>query len=268
MLDLYQITVGPWAVTTYTLALALGILAGIGLGLARTRAQGRLAARVDVYLGGLVAGALLGRAAHVLLHWAYFAYNLGEAYRIAAGGVDWHGAVLGALLGMALVARWRRVRLWPLIDALTPALALLALAGWFGCWTANCAYGAEVQNLADYPPWMAWEGRDIFGIFNPRFNVQFMGMMLSVVILLGALLLMAFPRLGRLRFWIVLALIALGAFALGFLRGDYAVYSGGLRADQWLDLGVVIFSLGMAIIATFRQRQPAVANRPPQIADC
>lgn len=268
MADYYQITIGPWSILTYTFLLAVGILLGAGLGLYHTRQQGLLGARVDVYLGGLVGGVLLARVVHVLLNWDYFAYNLSEATRIEAGGLDWHGAVLGALLGMALLARWRRVQLEPLVDGLTLALPLLTLASWAGCWASSCAYGAEVQSLAAYPAWMASEGRDIFGIFNPRFNVQLLGMVYALVILGAALLLLAFPRLCRLRFWIVLALITIGIFALGFLRGDYAVYSSGLRADQWLDLGMLIFSLGVMIFQRIRQGQILAADRQPQIADC
>src|SRR5690606_31172444 len=97
-------------------------------------------------------GAVVGaRLAHVALQWDYFSAHTGEIIRLTAGGLDWHGALLGGLLGLALVARWRRLPLRLLLDALTPVLPLVALGGWIACWSAACGYGREVDTLANYP---------------------------------------------------------------------------------------------------------------------
>ena len=62
---------------------------------------------IDAGLGACLGGVIGARIVHVLLNWAYFADNLSEALHPNAGGLDWHGAVIGGLIGLALVA-WVR----------------------------------------------------------------------------------------------------------------------------------------------------------------
>src|SRR5215510_4599103 len=94
-----NITVGPWTVQTFTLVLALGISLSAGLGLWRARRES-IPAVVDAYLAALVAAVIGARSLHVILNPDYFSDNLAEAFNLAAGGLDWHGAVIGALIGL------------------------------------------------------------------------------------------------------------------------------------------------------------------------
>ncbi|MFN8450211.1 MAG: prolipoprotein diacylglyceryl transferase family protein [Anaerolineae bacterium] len=230
----------PFAtVPIFSLALALGIALGIGVGI--WRMTQRPGAVVDACLGALAGGIVGARAGHVLLNGSYFADNLSEALRPNAGGLDWHGALLGGLVGLALVARWRRLSLRDLLDALTPTLPLLAFAGWLGCWAGVCGYGAEVDTLARYPALAAAETRDVYGIVAPRYNTQVFGMALALLILSAVLIRRCWLKYRR--FWLLLALLSLGMFGIGFFRGDSAQVVAGLRADQWLDAGTLVISL-------------------------
>ena len=239
--------IGPWTVRTYTLFLALGIAMSAGIGVYLSRNAGRIGALVACCLGGLVAGVLLARLVHVLLNWDYFAYNVAEAYQVNAGGLDWHGAVVGGVIGLYGVARWRRINARELLDALTPGLPLIALAGWYGCWASSCAYGAEVDTLARYPSYAVSESADVFGIAAPRYNTQIFGQWLALALLIVTLILMWRGWLCGRRFWLILGLFSVGMFVIGFWRGDHAVTLNGLRLDQWFDavVGAVSFSLSM-----------------------
>jgi phosphatidylglycerol:prolipoprotein diacylglycerol transferase len=250
------LTIGFWTVRLYTLVLALAVVVSAGVGVARSRGSGRVGAVVDVYIGGLIGAVILARLVHVLINWDYFVDNLSEAPQISAGGLDWHGAVIGGLIGMMLVARAeplvqlgqrfaltrRRVDLAMLHDSWTLALPLIALAGWFGCLSELCGYGAEVPSLADYPSFLVWEAQDIFGIEAPRFNTQLLGLLLGAFLLGVALVLLWRGWLRERRFWLVLVLLSAGMFAIGFLRGDHALHLFGLRLDQWLDIGMLLLS--------------------------
>lgn len=249
------LTIGPWSIRTFTLVVALAILISGGIAIARQRGKASPGALVDVVLGGLVCGVLLARFTHVLINWDYFTDHTDEITQLTAGGLDWHGAVIGGLIGMALVARWRRVDVRDLIDALTLALPLIGLAGWFGCVPALCGYGAEVPTLANFPPLVASETQDIFGIYAPRFNTQFLGMLLCGGTLIIAVVLLLSGRLRYRRFWGVLALLSLGMLVLGFLRGDHAMYAAGLRLDQWLDGGLLAVSIWQLAMETLRTRR-------------
>ena len=220
----------------------------------------------DLMLAGLAGALIGGRALHVLLNWGYFAAHPGEAVALYAGGLDWHGAVIGGLVGvrgyLALTLNpspsgrgtLRRRIFSPLpqgggwgergnlLDALAPLLPLLALAAWAGCAASACGYGAEVPTLADYPAFAVSESRDVYGITAPRWNTPLFGVALALVV--GLIVLACAWRgwaRGR-RLWLALALLSAGMFALGFVRGDYSPNAFNIRVDQLLDIGLFVFS--------------------------
>ncbi len=252
------VTVGRFTLPTYTALLALGVLASTGaLALAyRWRYRRPLGPLVDACLGALLGGVLLARAGHVLLHRYYFEIHPDEIIQLSAGGLDWHGALVGGLLGFVLVSRWRGQAASPLFDWLALVVPLLALLAWWGCGAAHCAYGAEVETLADHPGWLVWEAADVYNIRAPRYAVQPLGMALSGMLLLVMLGLIWRGWLRGRRLGIAMLGLALGMFALGFLRGDYNPGAGPLRADQALDL--LVAAGGLALLV-----RPLRAPDPP-----
>ncbi|MEP7292951.1 MAG: prolipoprotein diacylglyceryl transferase family protein [Chloroflexota bacterium] len=235
------------SVPIYSLALALGIALSVAIGVRRTNV--RTGALLDVCLGAAAGGVVGGRIGHVLLNWAYFADNLSEALRPGAGGLDWHGALLGGLVGLALVARWKRLNTHDLLDALTPALPLLALAGWLGCWAAVCGYGAEVDTLAHYPAFAAAETRDVYGIIAPRYSTQVFGMVLALGLLALSVVITRRGWLAGRRFWLLLMALSIGMFVIGFWRGDASPLAAGIRVDQGLDGGIVVISCWLLVFS-------------------
>lgn len=231
------------SIATYPLLIALAVLLGGAYALLRAPLVER-ARRADAYLLALVGGLVAARLLHVGLHWAYFQDHTGEILNWRAGGLDWRGAVLGAWLSLHLVSgRWglRRVAVY---DALTLLVPLLAMGGWWGCWAASCAYGAEVVTLADYPAWLVWEGRDVFGIYAPRFHTQQVGLLGALALLLLAIIWLRRGWLFGRRVWLMLLLLALLMFALGFGRGDATLTVAGWRVEQGLDGLIAFMALG------------------------
>jgi phosphatidylglycerol:prolipoprotein diacylglycerol transferase len=210
------ISLGPWALPSYSTALiaAIALSALVGWRLWRGPARAWTLICVAVLAGGVLGG----RMAHVLAHWGYFQFAPGEALRLDGGGLDWWGAALGGLGGAALAARVQRRKLAPILDALTPALPLLALAGSLGCWAATCAYGAEVPTLAGVSTLVAAELPDVYGLVAPRYQTQLW--MAGWSLLLLGLVGVWFWRgwLARWRFWLALALVALGMAIIGPYR--------------------------------------------------
>ncbi|MBI1258155.1 MAG: hypothetical protein GC204_11850 [Chloroflexi bacterium] len=248
-----------FSIPIYSLALVTGIVLSLGIGFRRMALRPR--AVLDAGLGACLGGVVGARTGHVLLNWAYFGDHLSEALHPNAGGLDWHGAVIGGLIGLALAAWWRKARLRDLLDALSPALPLLAFAGWLGCWAAVCAYGVEVDTLAHFPTWAAAETRDVYGIVAPRYNTQVFGMALAFALLVIIIVLIRQGWLKNRRFWFLLALLSAGMFGIGFLRGDYAVEIAGLRADQVLD---VILFLWSAALTIYQKGETKVSHRETQ----
>lgn len=236
-----EIALGPITLRTFSLSLTLALLASLGL--AALRRGWRLGDLVDVCLAGFAGGIIGARLFHVLLQWAYFSDNLGEAFRLNAGGLDWHGAVLGGLSGLWLATRWRKLPLRATLDALTPAIPLLALAGWIGCYAVACGYGAEVDTLAHYSQLAASEIPDIYGIVAPRYNTQLFGVALAVVLMFITAVLFWRGWLYYRRFWVVLGLLSVGMFVIGFYRGDEVPMMAGVRVDQGMDVFLTVIGI-------------------------
>jgi prolipoprotein diacylglyceryltransferase len=177
--------------------------------------RGERRATFDTCLLALALALLLARVEHVALRWDYYAEHLDQALDIRRGGLGWHGALLGAWMGVHCphpksLSRTastpgrgtsRRV-FWLPSPSGTPrlgegvgvrashhisysllalALIILTAAAWIGCAGAGCAYGAEVRTLADFPLGVTAELRDVYGIAAPRWNTPLYGLLLAGV---------------------------------------------------------------------------------------
>jgi prolipoprotein diacylglyceryltransferase len=231
MFNQYSIVYGQ-QIQTYTLALMIAVILSI-LWLVLTAPKGQASATFDTCLTGLIGAVVLARAFHVALNWVYFSENLNMISRIhEQGGLNWHGALLGAFIFGGLMAKWRKLNFS--LNRLSPILPLIAFAGWYGAGAAASAYGSRVEHMADYPAFLTWIERDIYGLIAPRFAVQPLGMAWTGFVFLLALILYRFEKR---RLPLIVFLLCLGSFGLAFLRGDYALMLAGLHAEQWLDLG-------------------------------
>lgn len=231
---------GSWTVQTYTLVVGAAAVLAAALALwSRPAAERKRWA--DVLLGGLVGAVVGARLLHVLLNADYFVDHRQEALQIAAGGLDWHGALFGGLIGLALLARLcaPAVGLRRLLPALAWALPLLTLGGWYGCLSAGCATGYEVDTLARYPAWVAVEYADVYGIVAPRLFTPGFGLALGLIGLVWVALLRRHPQ----RFALTLAFISAGMFGISIFRADRMPLWFGLRADQVLDIFTITVSL-------------------------
>ncbi len=233
--------------STYTVLLMIGILLSIAWMLLRAR-PGTRRDTLDACLLALVGGVLLGRAGHVLLHWAYFRDHTEEITQLYfQGGLSVHGVLLGAGLGLLIGARWRELDVRHLLDSAAFSVPLLGLAAWWGCAANACAYGAPVQQMTEYPPLLTWIEPDIYGIVEPRFAAQRIGMALSasLLILTG----MAFWRdwfVGK-RLPLAILALSLGNFMVEFMRVDYISLRDPLSPEAALYLVVMLLSAAFLV---------------------
>jgi prolipoprotein diacylglyceryltransferase len=254
---------GPIEIHAFTAWIALGVALGIviTLGMARFRQQ-RWMPWLDACIGAVVGGVIGARTFHVWLNWAYFSAHTDQVAVLSSGGLDWHGAVVGGLIGAVSVALVRRVPLLPLMDALALALPFGAMAGWAASTAANAGYGVEVWTLADYPSWLVTESPDIYGIVAPRLNLPPIGIALALIVLILVVILTLFGRLSGARLWLALCLYSLGMGVISFFRAEYVPTWFGRRADQVLDLALALAAiLIFAVVALFQRRRALVSLR-------
>jgi phosphatidylglycerol:prolipoprotein diacylglycerol transferase len=237
------LTIAIFTVPTYPFLLALGVLATLGVVARAGRARGLATGRaIDLGLWALAGGVIGARLGYVALNLEYFRDHVDEIARLSAGGLNWHGAVVGALLGLMLAGRVYRTPTDGLTDSLAFGVGLIALAGWTACGALACGYGAEVANLADHPALLVAERADMYGLVVPRYDTQRLGALLAIAVLVLTLALRWRGWLRGRRLWAALAAFSAGMFALGFLRGDPAVMVAGLRLDQGFDLGMLLLA--------------------------
>lgn len=246
-----QIDIGPLSTRIFPVVLIGAMIASLWLVRLRTRLPAGVL--VDLGLFALAGGLIGARLGYVLLNLDAFAADPADALRFTSGGLNWHGALIGALIGLWLAARWRSFSGEPLLDALAPALALIGLAAWAGCWAESCGYGIEVDTLARYPAFLVAELPDRYGSIAPRYSTQSYGVVWMGLTFIAALLMQRVDRLQGRRLWLTLTLASVGMFAIGFWRADPAAFALGLRVDQLLD---ALFALGGVIMALAR-RAPA-----------
>jgi phosphatidylglycerol:prolipoprotein diacylglycerol transferase len=248
--------IGSLEIHAFTAWIGIGVAAGIAiaLGAAALRRE-RLFPWLDTSIGAAIGGVVGARAFHVWLNWDYFSAHTDQITMLSTGGLDWHGAIFGGMIGLVITARLRRVPLRPLIDALALALPIGAAATWMACGAANCGYGLEVQTLADYPQWLVTESPDVYGITAPRLNLPPVGILLAAIVLLVVVVMTALRWLTGLRLWLALTLYALGMAVISFFRAEYVPMWFGRRADQVLDLAVALVAiLIFAGVALLRRR--------------
>ena len=162
------------------------------------------------------------------------------------GGLNWHGALLGAWLAITIcrrAPRWHALDFPALAHSLSFTIPLFTFAAWRACASALCAYGREVDTLYGLPAWFADWSADIFTRIAPRYHTASLGQLLATGMLIAAWLLWRRSLPAARRLSVIIAMLAAGMWAMGQLRGDPLPTLAGQRADQWLDLLVMLAAL-------------------------
>lgn len=236
----------------YRSILAAGLVLGAVLVILRGRRWGLQPTGVlDGVLAAAGGGLLLGRAAYAGANWVYFRNHLTEALQAWRGGLSAPGMLIGAVSGVVILCRLRRVDPRPMLDGLAPGAALVALSAWLGCLVSGCAWGREVWPDQGLLWSLRAELPDLYGLQDPRVAVQGLGIGWNTV-LLGILLLLG--RRGR-PFPLWLLLHAAGDFGLGFLRGDVTPLVGNMSSGQIADLALAFAGLALLITPGWRQEE-------------
>jgi phosphatidylglycerol:prolipoprotein diacylglycerol transferase len=254
---------GPFTLHTYTVLIDLGIAAGL-IWLYLRAPGGRSRRWLDAGLAATVGGFVGARLLYALVNAGYYFDHLGEILQVWLGGLAWPGAVAGGLLGLGLYCARQREPLTPILDALALPLALLGLLGWGGCLAASCAYGYEVAP-GELPAWLTAYAPDLYGLSVPRFPTPLVGVAWSLAALaaVGRAAHNRWPAGAHGAY--ALSLVALGAFGLGFTRGDPMLLLNGYRLDVVGSAVVLVTSSAVWAWLITRARTPAQPTTEPAI---
>ena len=194
----------------------------------------------------MISGILGARIAYILANINYFRQEPMELLRIDRGGLIYYGGFIGAAIGIALFARFRKQPLLAMSDLAVSALPLGHALGRLGCFMNGCCYGRAST---------AWWA--VFNADDYRHPVQLVEAAFNIGIYL--LLLRSYRR--RTTPGSVLALYLLtypvGRFLIEFLRGDDRLRWSGLDVAQEISLG--LFAAGLALALALRRRRTTAA---------
>ncbi len=141
--------IGSFAVPTYGILVATGVLLGLWISVRNSARQGIKPENAwDFGIAVVLAGILGSKILYILVDWKTYAEHPKEIFSLStlqAGGV-----FSGGLIGAFVVAWWflRRYRMPALAtcDAFAPGLALGHAIGRVGCFAAGCCYGKETTH--------------------------------------------------------------------------------------------------------------------------
>jgi len=239
---------------SYTVLLDVGLLLGVIVAWSQARRREAIdepGVAVDAAFCSVIGGVAGGRVGYVLAQHEYFAQHPDEIWQVWLGGLSWHGAFLGGLVGLSLWYVWRAWltprprdrgprRLPPpflaITDALAPGLALAAAFGWIGCFLSGVAHG-----VVSYGP-LTYDLPDLYGVYARRFATQPVGATWSLIVFLLLLLSGRRARQGFNTF-AYLFLAFGGDLLLGFTRADETLYWGLWRAGQAVDAALAAVGL-------------------------
>ena len=233
---------GPFLYYSYTVAMGLGLLAGVGLTAWHARERGSGGgdgAWLDGVIVALAAALAGGRIGYVVANWDYYQAHLSESWLVFRGGLSYHAALAAGLAALALWAHWRGRSFLQIGGLLAPGGAVWSAFGWLACWLEGCAYGREtfIGPLAGDLP-------DSYGIFAVRYRTQLLGIVLSLLALV--VLWQARRRLTRPGlFWLGMTLISSGRFFITLLRGDPIPVLGTIRVDTLLEAVLTLVAVVM-----------------------
>ena len=258
------IRVGPLFFHIYGMAIALGILAAIGLARRRWAAAGRDPAELEQPMfWGVVAGFVGGRLGYVSTHLASFEGRPWAVIAIWEGGLALYGGLtLGILTGL-LVARRRGLPVLRAVDAVIPGIPLAQAFGRWGNYFNQELFGTPTElpwALRVEPEHRPAAYADA-ATFHPTFLYESLYNLGVVVVLL---------RIGskrRLRPGTLAlcygVLYGTGRFLLELLRTDTVWRLFGLSRDAYVSIAVVTVC---AVVLVLRERRGPAAGAPAKRA--
>ncbi len=239
---------GPLAIPVSPMIILIGLWFGLSL-------AERNASRYNVnanYLYnlvfiGLIAGVLGARLAYILRYPAIFAGNPISAISTNPDLLDPWGGIAAGSIAALIYGQRKKIAFWPLMDAITPGLALLGVAFGFSHLASGSAFGMPTDQ-----PW----GIQLWGAVRQPSQVYEILAALVIFLLVrpGSQITAKQPDGGSFLFFT--AATAGARLFLEAFRGDSAILLSGIRVAQVIAWAILALSLWGLIKINEKVRKP------------
>ena len=252
----------------YGLLITVGLMLAMIYGFSQMKKYGIDPDRaLDAVIGGVVGGLVGARAYYVIMSWDSYKNDLWSVFNIRNGGLAIYGGIIGAILVGGLIARFRKVKLLPLLDIVSIGFLLGQGIGRWGNFANQEAFGCNTDSIfgmsgGQIQRWIVMNGDtatvasgntlDASLPVHPCFLYE------SIWCLLGFVLLAIFAKKIR-RFDGQILLMYIGWYGLErfFVEGlrTDSLMIGSLRVSQALAAVCVIASVILLIVFTLKVRR-------------
>ena len=125
-----------------------GVLLGFWISTRLTRRRGYNSNLImDVLLLGIPLGIIGARLYFVAFSWDMFKNNLDQIFTLQMEGLAIYGAVIGGLLAVFILSKWKKISFWDVTDAAVPSLILAQALGRWGNFFNQEVYGAALTSV-------------------------------------------------------------------------------------------------------------------------
>jgi len=256
--------IGNFTLHWYGLIIALGFLLAVIYGIKRSREFGITEDNIIDLLICAVPLAIIGaRAYYVLFSWEDYKDSFVDVFKVWEGGLAIYGGIIGAVIGLFIFSKWRKVKIGAMADLGGLGLLIGQAVGRWGNFINREAYGVKTT--------VAWRMglTNQYGTFyyHPCFLYE------SLWNIIGLVILHFYSKKRKFDgevFLLYLAWYGLGRAMIESLRTDSLyLFGSNLRVSQLVALLCVIGGLGAVLfIRLARNPEPEDmwVNRDKKVA--
>jgi len=142
------LVLGPFTIYYYGLIIAVGLMLAVFYACRRSKAFGL---KEDDIMDGVLwvtpFAIICARIYYCIFAWDEFAGNPISVLYIWNGGIAIYGGVLGAILGMAAICKYKKIKLLPVLDLILMAFLIGQSMGRWGNFMNREAFGAPTESF-------------------------------------------------------------------------------------------------------------------------
>ena len=247
-----NLQIGPFNIYFYGIIIALGMVLAVVYASRRSKEFG---ITEDDLLDGVLwvtpFAILCARAYYCIFTWEHYRENPVSVFYIWEGGLAIYGGVIGAVLGVAVFCRLKKIRLSALLDLVSLGFLIGQSMGRWGNFFNREAFGAETASFLRMGLMNGYTGQVTY--YHPTFFYE------SVWNAAGFLLLHKLSKRRQYDGQIALSYAAWYGLGRAFIEGlrTDSLYLGPFRVSQLLAAVSCIAALTVLLLQMRKPRDPA-----------